>query len=261
MKLAAQMYTVRRFCQNEADIEKSVRRVKEMGYNAIQISGFGEYRVQWLADLLKELDMEAVTPHVPFDRIVDDTDAVIAEMKILGCSAVGLGQMPLKEYKRGPITELLDKLAPAIEKIHAAGLSFVFHNHWKEFLPTGEDGKNTFDLFIERFPADYTGFIMDFYWVVYACLDPIATIEKYRDRLGELVHFKDMIMNEEGERIYSSLYTGCIDHTAIYNKLKEIGCKWVAVEEDWIPHDGDPFEALEISLRNIKANGLDFENL
>lgn len=261
MKLAAQMYTLREFCQTEEDIEKTLRRLKEIGYNAIQISGFGPHRVEWLAELLKELDMQAVTPHIPFDRVVDETDTVIAEMKLLGCDAVGIGGLPLKEYTREGVLELYEKLTPAIEKIYAAGLSFAFHNHWKEFVVNGDDGKNTFDLFCDTFPAEKAGFIMDFYWAVYACQDPIKTIEKYKDRVRELVHFKDMTMNEKGERIYTEVYEGFIDYTAIYNKLKETDCKWVAVEEDMIPNNACPFEALARSLANIKAHGLAFENI
>ena len=120
-------------------------------------------------------------------------------------------------------------------------------------------GKNTFDLYCERFPADRAGILMDFYWLAYACQKPIASIEKYRDRLG-IVHFKDMTMNEKGERIFTEIYNGCIDYTAIFHKLEEIGGKWAAIEEDVCPC-GDPFRALAISLENIKQAGLPFENL
>ena len=39
--LAAQMYTVRKYTQTPKDIAESCRRVKAMGYDGIQISGFG----------------------------------------------------------------------------------------------------------------------------------------------------------------------------------------------------------------------------
>ena len=51
MKLAAQLYTIHDYTKNEADIERSLNKIKEIGYNAIQISAFGEYRTPWLADL------------------------------------------------------------------------------------------------------------------------------------------------------------------------------------------------------------------
>ena len=260
MKLAAQMWTLRDFTKTEDAIEKTMHRLKEIGYNAMQVSGFGPYRVEWLADRLNELDMEVVTPHIGFDRVVNETDKVIEEMKLLRSPGVGIGSLPLEKYEREPVLEVFEKLAPAIDKIHDAGLIFAFHNHWKEFIPNGEDGKNTFDLYCERFPADRAGIIMDFYWTVYACQDPIKTIEKYRDRMG-LTHLKDMAMNENGDRMFTEVYNGFIDYTTIYNKLTEVGGSWVAVEEDLIPNNGDPFEALAKSLNNIKAHGLAFENI
>lgn len=257
MKIAAQLYTIHDYTKTEADIERSLYRIKEIGYNAIQISAFGEYRTPWLAALLQKLGLAVCVTHMPYARIVGDTDRLIEEHRLLGCDTIGLGSLP--RYDRPSVLATWEELAPAIEKIHAAGLHFVFHNHWKEFVPDPEDGKNTFDLYCERFPADRAGILMDFYWLTYACRKPAEEIEKYRDRMG-IVHFKDMTMNEAGERIFTEIYNGCIDYTAIYRQLAEAGCRWVAIEEDVCPC-GDPFRALQISLENIKAHGLPFENL
>lgn len=256
MKLAAQLYTIHDYTKNERDIETSLRKIRDIGYRAVQISAFGEYRTPWLAGLLAELGLEVCVTHMPYARIVGDTDALIEEHRLLGCDTIGLGSLP--SYERADVLRTFEELAPAIDKIHAAGMHFVFHNHWKEFL-CGPDGKNIFDLYCERFGADRAGILMDFYWLVYACQKPMETIDRYRDRLG-IVHFKDMTMNERGERIFTEIYNGCIDYTAIFRKLEEVGGKWVAVEEDVCPC-GDPFRALAISLENIKAHGLPFENL
>ncbi len=259
MKLAAQLWTIRNFTKTEEDIKKSLQKIKDIGYNAVQVSGFGPFRPEWLAETVKEIGLEICVTHTPFERIVNETDAVIAEHKLYGCDTIGLGSM-MGEYDREKVEAKFDALAPAIEKIHAAGMSFVFHNHWQEFVPYKEDGKTVFDIYCERFPADRAGILLDFYWVVYACEDPIKQIEKYADRFG-IVHFKDMRMNEKGDRVFSEIYNGCIDYTAIYNKLAEKGGRWVAVEEDECPEGLDPFDALAISLQNIKEHGLAFENL
>ncbi len=257
MKLAAQLYTIRDYTQNERDIYTSLKKIKAMGYNAIQISAFGPYRTQWMADVLGEIGLEVCVTHMPLDRILHDTDALIAEHQAIGCSTIGLGSLPA--YDRPAVCATFEELAPAIDRIHAAGLHFVFHNHWKEFVPDPCDEKNTFDLYCERFPADRAGILMDFYWMAYACRRPLEEIARYRDRLG-IVHFKDMTINAQGERIFTEIYEGCIDYTAIFHHLAAAGGKWAAVEEDVCP-GGDPFAALETSLRNIRAHGLPFENL
>ena len=257
MKLAAQLFTIRDFTKNETDIYASLKKIKRIGYNAIQISAFGPYRTEWMADVLREIGLEVCVTHMPLQRILQDTDALIAEHKQIGCHTIGLGSLP--KYDRPSILATFEELAPAIDKIHAAGMKFVFHNHWQEFVPDPVDGKNTFDLYCERFPADRAGILMDFYWMVYACQKPLELIEKYSDRLG-IVHFKDMTMNDKGERIFTEIYNGCIDYTAIFRKLDACGGQWAAIEEDVCP-GGDPFRALEISLENIRREGLPFENL
>lgn len=257
MKIAAQLYTVHDYTKTEADIETTLRRIKDIGYNAIQISAFGPYRTEWLAPLLGELELEVCVTHMPLDRILHDTDRLIEEHRMIGCDTIGLGSLP--KYDRPSVLATFEELAPAIDKIHEAGMRFVFHNHWHEFVADPTDGKNTFDLYCERFPADRAGILMDFYWLAYACQKPMEAIEKYRDRLG-IVHFKDMTMNEKGERIFTEIYNGCIDYTAIFRKLEEVGGKWAAIEEDVCP-SGDPFHALAVSLENIKRAGLPFENL
>lgn len=257
MKLAAQLYTIHDYTGNERDIYTSLKRIKKIGYNAIQISAFGPYRTEWMRDTLGEIGLEVCVTHMPLDRILHDTDALIAEHKMIGCDTIGLGSLP--HYDRPSVMRTFDDLEPAINKIHEAGLHFVFHNHWNEFVADPADGKNTFDRYCDRFPADRAGILMDFYWMTYACQKPLELIDKYRDRLG-ITHFKDMKMNNKGERIFTEIFDGCIDYKAIFDKLVAVGGKWAAIEEDTCPC-GDPFKALEISYHNIVEHGLAFENL
>ena len=257
MKLAAQLYTVHDYTQNEHDIYETLKKVRAIGYDTVQVSAFGPYRPEWLRDVLGEFGLSVCVTHTPLLRILTDTDAVIAEHKLIGCDTIGLGSLP--HYDRPTVTALFEGLAPAIDRIHAAGLHFVFHNHWSEFVTDPSDGKNTFDRYCERFPADRAGILMDFYWMVYACQDPLTMIDRYRDRLG-IVHLKDMTMNAKGERIFTEIYNGCIDYTAICRRLAACGCRYAAVEEDVCP-GGDPFRSLAVSLENIRAHALPFENL
>ena len=81
MKLAAQLFTIRDFTKNETDIYASLKKVKRIGYNAIQISAFGPYRTEWMADVLREIGLEVCVTHMPLQRILQDTDALIAEHK------------------------------------------------------------------------------------------------------------------------------------------------------------------------------------
>ena len=118
MKLAAQLYTVHDYTQNEHDIYETLKKVRAIGYDTVQVSAFGPYRPEWLRDVLGEFGLSVCVTHTPLLRILTDTDAVIAEHKLIGCDTIGLGSLP--HYDRPTVTALFEGLAPAIDRIHAA---------------------------------------------------------------------------------------------------------------------------------------------
>ena len=56
MKIGAQLYTVRDYCQNLDDFAVTLEKVAKIGYTAVQISGCCEYEPQWLKAQLTQLD-------------------------------------------------------------------------------------------------------------------------------------------------------------------------------------------------------------
>ena len=40
-EIAITLYTVRNFCQTEKDLQNTLRKIKKIGYNAIQVSSIG----------------------------------------------------------------------------------------------------------------------------------------------------------------------------------------------------------------------------
>ena len=54
MRIGAQFYTVRDFCKTPEDLAQSLRRVADIGYTTVQISGTCAYDPAWLRDRLRE---------------------------------------------------------------------------------------------------------------------------------------------------------------------------------------------------------------
>lgn len=44
MIIGAQGYTIRNFVRNEEEIKNSIKKLKEIGYNCLQVSAFGPRR-------------------------------------------------------------------------------------------------------------------------------------------------------------------------------------------------------------------------
>lgn len=65
MKLAAQMFTVRDYTGSEKEVAETVRRLKKIGYDAVQISGLQYYDPKSLHAVLEDNDMTVcVTPRL-----------------------------------------------------------------------------------------------------------------------------------------------------------------------------------------------------
>ncbi|MBO5924815.1 MAG: TIM barrel protein [Clostridia bacterium] len=253
MRLAAQLYTVREFCKDEGSIAKTLEKIKKIGYDAVQVSGFGQFRFEWLSQVLKDLELDVCCTHTKMDRLLNDLDRVIEEHQMIGTDTIGLGMFKF-EPTMDSINEFMDKISPVVDKIYANGMKFVYHNHDHEFKQV--EGKN---FMVMQYLRDNTdplkfNFLPDFYWIYRAGVNPLYYMRDYEGRYHEVVHFKDL-KRVGGEPLMAEIFEGEIDYMAIYQELLKRDVKWVAVEQDNC-NGRDPFESLKISFDNIKARGL-----
>ena len=96
MKIAAQLYNCREYTKTPEGIEATLRRAKTIGFDVIQISGFGPCDPDLLATWVKEIGLEVCLTHTPWPRLADaeELKKVIAEHKKMGCPLIGLGSRP-----------------------------------------------------------------------------------------------------------------------------------------------------------------------
>lgn len=247
-KLAAQLYTVREYTKTEEDFEATLKKLSEIGYEAVQVSAIGPIAPERVADISQKYNMTICATHVPLSRIVDDTDALIEEHKLYGCHYIGLGAMPQEGRENlTAMREMLGKLRDAAKKIKEAGLQFVYHNHAFEFQKV-EDNMNLFDVMEEVDPEGYIGLLMDTYWVQFGGADPAEFIDKYARRI-EVIHLKDMQVIE-GKPTMAEIGVGNMNFKRIIDHAEKIGAVWYPVEQDVCLRN--PFESLEISYKYCK---------
>ncbi len=250
MKLGAQLYSVRQFTQNYEDLSLTFDKLKKIGYECVQLSGIGaEVTPTQIAELSKKYCLPIHSTHSPVKRIVEDTDALITEHKLYGCTEIGIGKIALKEFDTlDKARAVFDMLREPAKKIADAGLSLAYHNHADEFTDIG--GACYLDLAIEEFKELH--FILDTYWVVYAGKDPIEYIKRISGARMENLHFKDMAT--EGKGKICACGNGILDFASIYDVAKTAGVKNIYVEQDNAQEEyGDAFEQMQISYNNLKS--------
>lgn len=252
MRVAAQLYTLRDFLKTPEDIADSLKKVKQIGYRAVQVSGLGPIDSRQLKEIADREGLTICATHVPYADLTDNLDAVIEKHKIWGCKYVGLGSMP-NEYRtsREGYSAFAKQASEIGRKLNDAGLKFIYHNHNFEFVKF--EGKSGMDILLEETDPEAVDFELDVYWVQAGGADPIEWIRKVRGRM-KVVHLKDMVIVNGREQRFAEVGEGNMNFPGILEACREIGVEWGPVEQDQC-YERDPFESLAISFANLQRLG------
>ena len=252
MLLGAQTYTIRTYCQNERDFRESMRRVADIGYTTVQLSGVGNIKPEILRAVCDENGLSIVLTHTNPDRVMNDTDAVIREHEILGCPYIGIGSMPERYRSAAWIDRFAVDFTEPAKKIADSGRLLMYHNHNFEWERIGKN-ITLFDALLDSMPAELMGVTLDTYWVQAAGADVLATIDRFADRIP-CVHLKDMTIKGFQQR-FAPVGEGNLDFPRILAKLREIGkTEYMLVEQDDC-YGESPFDCLKQSYDNVKELG------
>ena len=83
--LAAQLYTIREYTTSPKDIAESMKKIKAIGYDAVQISGLGPIDNKELASILDGEGLVCCASHDSGALLFDKTDEVIERLHAVKC--------------------------------------------------------------------------------------------------------------------------------------------------------------------------------
>lgn len=243
MKIGAQFYTLREYCRDLRGLETSMKKVADIGFSSIQLSGVCAYEGEWAAEKARENGLTIDITHYDFKKICNETESTVKHHDAMNCRCIGIGDNPFEKNACG-FERLCDEIAPVIPKINASGHKLMYHNHHWEF--DKHDGKTHLEYICDRFTPDELGITLDTYWVQAAGADPAYWIKKLHGRLDR-IHFKDMVMNNadravriapigEGNMNYDAIIQACLDENIEYAYVELDNC-----------YGADPFEWLKRS--------------
>jgi sugar phosphate isomerase/epimerase len=245
--IALQMYTLRDYAKTPENLKETFHRVRQIGYEAVQISGIGPIDPLQVKELADEAGLAICATHVSYERLLTDLDMVAAEHKLWNCSYVGVGSIP-DRYRTGVDGYLtFAHEASAVSKMlkDRYGLQFIYHNHHFEFERF--DGRTGMDILFEETDPEAFGFELDLYWVQAGGANPLDWIRKVNGRMG-VVHLKDMAI-VSGVPTFAEIGEGNMNYSEIIRLCRETGVEWFVVEQDAC--NRDPFDSIAISLRNL----------
>ena len=251
--LGLNLYSIRNYLDTEEKFTDVLAKLKEMGYTCVQFSG-APFDAPMIKRAIDKTGMKVVLTHVPMDRIINDTEALMDEHESIGCKNLGLGAMPgdaIREYDKAVKT--IAALNEAAEKMAKRGFKFFYHNHSIEFIRHGD--KTVMDMLAE---APYINFTLDTYWVQHAGASVVDTIKKLKGRI-ECIHLKDykVEVQEDGWTVkpcYCPVGDGNIDFRSVLKAARKAGTKYFIVEQDNAALMPDTLGQVERSARYIDKN-------
>lgn len=250
------LYSIRNLIATEEEFLATAHKLREMGYEYLQFSGV-EYDPARIGRVSKASGLPVYLTHVPMDRILNDTDALMAEHESFGCRNIGLGSMPreilLDDEK---FKETVAALDAAAVKMAQKGFAFFYHHHQFEFMR--RNGEALFDYMVKNAP--HVNFTVDTYWLQYAGVDILATLDKLKGRIA-CTHLKDYAIEyveKDGKKSFKPTFapvgSGNIDFAPVVRKMLENGAKYFFVEQDNAADLPDTLGEVESSIRYIKNN-------
>ncbi len=255
MKIGAQLYTVREFCKTTDAFAETLARVADIGYTTVQASGTCAYEPEWLKEQLDKNGLSCNLTHFNYDRILHDTDKVVAEHNVYGCKYIGIGSMPVDcRGSEAGIHKFVSDAGAAAKRIKELGSTFMYHNHAFEYEKAA-DGRTYMQMLSDLFAPGEMGFTLDTYWVKYGGAEPVDEIRRLTGRIP-CVHFKDMEILGDGTRRFTWVGNGVLDFEAIAAALETTGTDYAFIEQDNCFGE-DPFDCLKKSYQYLRSIGLD----
>ena len=263
--LGIQLWTVK----DEAakDLEGTMHQVYAAGFREIEFAGFYGKTAAEIGALMKGIGFSLVSTHHSAGDISKKGDQILADAKTLGlryvvCSSPGVSpekeKLPWEERMKAVDlndwkwnADLFNKFG---KQVADAGMTFGYHNHHAEFKKLGD--QSGFEYLWANTDPKLVKIELDVGWVVVAQQDPIAILNKYKDRVIAL-HVKDVARRESADKDPPSvaLGEGVIDWKKVIGTAKKNGTKTFFYEQE-APFTRPILDSVKISgdyLKQLKV--------
>ena len=257
--IGLQMYTLRDYMKDEAQLADTLRRVADIGYEQVQITLPAYLDASRLRGLLDSCGLRADSVLAHSMKLEEEFDRVVRDAGTLGTHTVRLDGIPM-ELTQSP--EGYREYAAILEKggrrFREAGLDMYYHFHafeWTNFAP----GCRGIDILLGETSPDHVGFQPDVFWLTSAGTEPSQSLKMFAGR-ARYIHVKDYAIKprtgalEHVPNCFAPVGQGNLNWPGILKTAREIGVEQFVVEQDVC--DGDVFDCIRESFNALKAMGV-----
>jgi len=249
-QVAAQLYTVRDTCQTAEAFALTAKRVREIGYTAVQLSGIGPIADAEVMAILKGEGLRICATHEPSQLILDEPAKAAEHLQQLGCTLTAYPYPAGVDFSDAEQVEtLVRKLDAAGAVFRQAGLTLSYHNHAIEFVKY--EGAPVLDYIFAQTSPLHLASELDTFWIHYGGGDVVEWVNKLSGRLPAM-HLKDYGFTTENKHTWCEIGAGTLPFDRIIPAAEAGGCEWFIVEQDTCP--GDPIDSLRQSFDYLRSH-------
>ncbi len=271
LKVGLQLYSIRD--KMEQDMESALKKVKEIGYDYVEMAGYFGKSAEEIRALLDKYGLKCISVHQSLD--------FYQEKGVEGCEFIktlGAEYTAIPWYDKNELYSDLDNIMDLFSKmgkfLKENGLKLIYHNHDFEFVKIGDE--LVIDKIYSTVSDEYLNPEFDTCWVKYSGYEPTEYLDKYKGRIN-VVHIKDFwcekfgagpvyaLIDKDGNAVKSDnkeenkfefrpVGSGLQDVKAVVEASEAAGAKYIIVEQDaW--YDNDSMELAAKSREYLKSIG------
>ena len=241
--LGLQLYTVRQKITDASSALATLKAVKALGYECVQLAGSIE-TVELTAKAAKEAGVSVLGILVDMNMCETYDEKLFEIARYCGASDLGISSSIKTDAEAYDIISRANAFA---KKAKEKGFTFSYHNHSNEFI-RGKSGKLLIELLKEGFDPTLVSFMPDTYWIQHGGADVRAFLETLKGRT-KILHLKDMKRTPDGPT-FAEIGVGNINFEGIIEVAKNIGIEYFIVEQDKC--DVDPIDSARTSCEYLR---------
>jgi sugar phosphate isomerase/epimerase len=221
--VALQLFSVRKQC--EADLAGTLARVKEIGFEGVELAGNYGHTAAEFRRLLDDHALICCGAHIPLPGLqAPNYQPTVDFLHGVGTRKAIVPGIPSSSTQdltgwRGAATTLLDMEG----RLRSDGLEIGYHNHAVEFRVL--DGARPLDIFLRSAPGVF--FELDLGGAGYGGANPVEVLETYRKRV-KMIHVKDYTATRPDLPIGS----GSMDWPDLLREAQTAAVEWYVIEHD-----------------------------
>ena len=258
-KISLQMYTLRAYTGTMADLEKTLERLRAIGFSTVQYSVPAAFDAAAVRDVFRRTGMANDSVFCPSLALKERARDVLGQCELFGTDRIRTDSIPRGLASDAAGYEMYAHwLNEAAAPYKRAGKKILYHFHTFEFIRFGSE--TGVDILLKETDPEAVEIIPDTHWIHCGGTSPAAFLDRYRGRYG-YVHVKDYAVSPMGAQLedrpirFAPVGEGSLDWPEILRVCRDAGVKSYAIEQD-DTYGRDPFDCVRASFAFLRAAGV-----